>query len=304
MAPTFRRLPKGSDYSGIAMTENQGASQAAIQYHYDVGNAFYAPWLGPTMIYSAALWPDDAGIQSTLAEAQYAKLDWHIASAGLGSGDRMLDIGCGWGGAMRRAVDGAGIGEAVGLTLSEAQANWIEEHHQDQPIQTQVRPWQAYRDDQPFDGIISIGAFEHFAKPEMDRAAKIAHYAEFFRFCADSLKPGGRLSLQTIVWMNVAPEAEAGNLPLHIFPESNLPHVSEVFEAAAPSFHPMDFHNRPRDYSRTLREWIRGLGSKRAELSAMTDGETVKRYRDGFAGFVLGFDKGVIGLTRYSFLKR
>ena len=286
------------------MTQNQGASQEAIQYHYDVGNDFYAPWLGPTMIYSAAIWPDDPKAACSLEDAQHTKLDWHIAGAGLGKGDRMLDIGCGWGGTMRRAIDSAGIGEAVGLTLSDAQADWIAEHQAGQPMRAVVQPWQAYRDAAPFDGIISIGAFEHFAKPEMDRAAKVAHYGDFFCFCDDSLKPGGRLSLQTIVWMNVAPQDEARNLPLHIFPESNLPHVSEVFEAAAPYFHPMDFHNRPRDYSRTLREWIRDLGRNRAELSAMTDAETVKRYRDGFAGFVLGFEKGVIGLTRYSFLKR
>ena len=286
------------------MTINQGASQEAIQYHYDVGNDFYAPWLGPTMIYSAALWPDDRQAPCTLAEAQHAKLDWHIAGAGLAAGDRLLDIGCGWGGTMRRAVEQAEIGEAVGLTLSDAQADWIGGHHADAPISVQVRPWQDFGSAEPFDGIISIGAFEHFARPEMDRAAKIAHYADFFRFCADNLKPGGSLSLQTIVWMNVQPEDEAKNLPLHIFPESNLPHVGEVFEAAAPAFHPMRFHNRPRDYSRTLREWIRGLGNHRQELAALADAETVKRYRNGFTGFVLGFENGVIGLTRYSFLKR
>ncbi|MCA8927348.1 MAG: class I SAM-dependent methyltransferase [Alphaproteobacteria bacterium] len=286
------------------MSQNQGASQEAIQYHYDVGNDFYAPWLGPTMIYSAAIWPDDRRTPCSLEEAQHTKLDWHIEHAGLGRDGRLLDIGCGWGGTMRRAVDSAGIGEAVGLTLSDAQADWIRHHHADRPIAAHVQPWQAYRDPEPFDGIVSIGAFEHFARPEMDRAAKVAHYGEFFRFCADSLKPGGRLALQTIVWMNVAPADEVGNLPLHIFPESNLPHVAEVFEAAAPYFHPMAFHNRPRDYSRTLREWVRGIGEHRDALTAMTDAETVKRYRDGFSGFMVGFERGVIGLTRYGFLKR
>lgn len=286
------------------MPQNQGASQEAIRYHYDVGNDFYAPWLGPTMIYSAALWPDDRQQPCTLEAAQTAKLDWHIAAAGLREGSRLLDIGCGWGGTMRRAVDSAGIAEAVGLTLSDAQADWIGTHHADAPMGVHIRPWQDYRDPAPFDGIISIGAFEHFARPEMDRAAKVAHYADFFRFCADSLKPGGRLSLQTIVWMNVAPADEVPNLPLHIFPESNLPHVAEVFEAAAPYFHPMRFHNRPLDYSRTLRAWIKALGTHRADLAAIASAETVKRYRNGFTGFVLGFESGMIGLTRYGFLKR
>jgi len=286
------------------MIDNRGASQEAVQYHYDVGNDFYAPWLGPSMIYSAAIWPDETGVSVSLEQAQSAKLDWHIASAGLGRGDRLLDIGCGWGGTMCRAVEARGVAEGVGLTLSHAQAEWIAEHHSDRPLRVLVQPWQAFGEKGPFDGIVSIGAFEHFAHPDLDRAGKLAHYAEFFRFCADRLKPEGRLSLQTIVWMDVAPEEELANLSLHMFPESNLPHVSEVFQAACPRFHPLAFHNRPRDYSRTLREWIKGLGTNRGKLTAMVGVETVKRYRDGFAGFVLGFERGVIGLTRYTFAKR
>jgi cyclopropane-fatty-acyl-phospholipid synthase len=288
------------------MKANQGASQEAIQYHYDVGNAFYAPWLGPTMVYSAAIWPDDRRVECSLEEAQVAKLDWHLDSAGLGSAGegRLLDVGCGWGSLMDRALETGRAGEAVGLTLSEEQAAWIGEHHAGKAMRAAVCPWQEFDGGEPFDGIVSIGAFEHFARPEMDRTAKVAHYREFFQFCADNLKPGGRMSLQTIVWMNVAPEDEARNLPLHIFPESNLPHAGEVMEAAEGCFHTMRFHNRPRDYSLTLRAWIRGLGQERAALGAMTSPEMVKRYRDGFAGFVLGFEGGVIGLTRWGMVKR
>jgi cyclopropane-fatty-acyl-phospholipid synthase len=291
--------------SGVRLLmKNAGASQAAIQYHYDVGNDFYTPWLGATMIYSAGLWPDERRDKVSLEEAQRAKLDWHVASARLRRGGRLLDIGCGWGGLMRRAVESAGVAEAVGLTLSAAQQTWISEYHSDLPIRAEVRPWQEFADQVPFDGIVSVGAFEHFARPEMERAGKIGAYADFFRFCADNLVDGGCLSLQTIVWMTIEPEQELRNLPAHIFPESNLPHTPEVMEAATPFFHLLQFHNRPLDYSRTLREWIRGLGANRASLAELHGTDTVKRYRDGFANFVLGFERGVIGLTRYQFQKR
>ena len=122
------------------MTANQGASQEAIQYHYDVGNAFYAPWLGPTMVYSAGLWPDDRRAPCTLEDAQLAKLDWHLDSAGLaaGGGGRLLDVGCGWGSLMDRALATGRAGEAVGLTLSDEQAAWVGRHHAGKAMRVEV----------------------------------------------------------------------------------------------------------------------------------------------------------------------
>ena len=286
------------------MATNKGASQEAIQYHYDVGNDFYQAWLDGGMSYSAAIWPNDRHQPVTLEEAQNAKLDWHLSSAGAGKGMRLLDVGCGWGSLIQRGLTERGIGSAVGLTLADEQAALNRERFAGEAVEIRVSAWQDFTDPQPFDAIISIGAFEHFAKPDMDPAEKTACYAEFFRFCASALGNGGRLSLQTISWMNMAREQETANLPLHIFPESNLPHVGEVMEAADGCFHVMRYHNRPADYSRTLRAWIRGLGAERARLGEMTSPEMVKRYRDGFAGFVLGFDGGLIGLTRWGMVKR
>ena len=286
------------------MSNNKGASKEAIQYHYDVGNDFYQSWLDERMIYSAAIWPDDVKVKCTLEDAQIAKLDWHIASAGLKEGDRLLDVGCGWGGLMRRAVETRGLSSAFGLTLAEEQAAWIAANHADHPISAAVCPWQELKADQPFNGIISIGAFEHFAKPDMDRAAKVQAYSDFFRCCADNLVDGGRLSLQTIIWMDIDPEKETSTLPLHIFPESNLPHTSEIIEAAAPWFHLEQFHNRPLDYSRTLREWVKRMRNDRKALGESYGPDTVKRYSEGFIGFIFGFGAGVIGLTRSSFVKR
>lgn len=286
------------------MTDNRGASKEAIQFHYDVGNAFYAEWLDPTMTYSAGIWPDSGDRTVSLQAVQERKLDWHIEGARLGAGRRLLDVGCGWGGLIRRAQETKGFAEAVGLTLSDAQAAWIRERHGDDSIRVEVCPWQAFRSDQAFDAVISIGAFEHFAKPDMTRAQKVASYADFFAFCARTLNAGGTISLQTIVWMDIEPGTESQNLPAGFFPESDLPYVGEVFEAAEPLFHAVKFHNRPRDYSMTLRVWLKHIRDRREELTQTYGAEMVERYMKFFTGFVLGFDQGAIGLCRYKFVKR
>lgn len=280
---------------------NKGASREAIQFHYDLGNSFYAGFLGDTMTYSAALWTD---ADMTLSQAQQAKLDWHIDAADLRPGQRLLDVGCGWGSLMARAVAARDISKAVGLTLSEQQALWIKTSIDDPRITVQTCPWQEFRDSEPFDAIISVGAIEHFARPGMDSAAKLECYADFFNFCAQNLVDGGRLSVQSIVWMDMAPEQESANLPLDFFPESNLPRQLELLEAADGRFHLVKMHNRPNDYSRTLREWIRNMRTNRDGLMSEFGTDDIQRYQRAFARFMYGFDTGITGLSRFSFVKR
>src|SRR4051812_37792768 len=99
-----------------------GASAAAIAHHYDVGNEFYALWLDPSLTYSCGLWYAD----EDLAAAQLNKLDWHLDHAGARGAKRLLDIGCGWGSLLRRAVQAHDVAHGVGLSLSAAQLRWIE----------------------------------------------------------------------------------------------------------------------------------------------------------------------------------
>ncbi|MBV1722854.1 MAG: cyclopropane-fatty-acyl-phospholipid synthase family protein [Hoeflea sp.] len=289
---------------GSGTMPNKGASREAIQFHYDLGNRFYARLLGESMIYSAGLWDAVEGAKITLSEAQNRKLDWHIAAAGLNPGQRLLDVGCGWGGLMARAVAAKDLSRAVGLTLSDEQAAWIEEGRKDPRITVQNRPWQEFKNEEPFDAIVSIGAIEHFARPEMDTAAKLDCYSGFFEFCSRNLVDGGRLSLQSIIWMNMAPQNESSNLPLDFFPESNLPRQLELVQAADPWFHLVEMHNRPRDYSRTLREWIWNLRANRDALKPEFGEENIQRYQKAFAQFMYGFDSGITGLSRFSFVKK
>lgn len=286
------------------MAQNKGASREAIQFHYDFGNDFYAAWLDSGMTYSAALWPDEERPGIDLATAQLAKLDHHIDFVRLNAGDSLLDVGCGWGSLLNRAVSRVDLSEAVGLTLSERQYGWITERNADSRIECRLSAWQDFADDRRFSAIISIGALEHFARPEMTRDEKLRCYEDFFRFCHEHLADKGRLSIQTITWMNMAAEDEKDNLPVDIFPESNLPQVLEVIQAADKYFHLLQSSNRPQDYARTLHIWMKRIREHRDELAEAYGKDDVQRYFNGFANFVLGFQNGVIGLSRFGFEKR
>ena len=104
--------------------------------------------------------------------------------------------------------------------------------------------------------------------------------------------------------MNVRPDQEADNLPRDIFPESNLPYLAEVVQAAEPWFHLMEMHNRPQDYARTLREWLRRLKASREPLSAEYGFDTVQRYKRANTAFALAFEYEVTGLCRFVLRKR
>lgn len=286
----------------MTTTENLGASKGAIQYHYDVGNDFYAAWLGPSMCYSGALWGDGIAAED-LDAAQLAKLDWHIAAAAADRAGRVLDIGCGWGSLLLRLAERHGVAEAVGLTLSEAQAAWIRERAPAN-VRVLVTPWQDFREDTPFDAIISIGAFEHFAAPELDEAGKVRAYRAFFERCAGLLARDGRMSLQTIAWQEVPKAYQLNYVPKGIFPESNLPYLSEIVPAAESSFDVISLGTGGEDYARTLRHWIKGIEARQRELAEAHGEEVVQRYRKNFTAFVAGFERRLVTLYRIVLQKR
>ncbi len=180
-----------------AQATTWGASPEAIQSHYDVGNDFYSLWLDETRTYSCALWNGEEDLRT----AQLQKLDWHLNGAHARGVARLLDIGCGWGSLLRRAVTDFGVGTAVGLSLSEAQSAWIREANLPHTT-VHVQSWADYSPDAPFDAIVSIGAFEHFARIEQSHAEKLEGYRAFFSACHRMLVPGGRMSLQSITYEN------------------------------------------------------------------------------------------------------
>jgi len=275
-----------------------GASAAAIRNHYDLDDDFFGLWLGPERVYSAALYEGD----DDLAAAQLRKLDHHIAAANAAGKARVLDIGCGWGAMLRRLTRHAGAKHAVGLTLSASQAAFAREHG-GLEIEVREESWRDHTPDAPYDAIISIGAFEHFAKPGLSPKAKLEAYREFFVFCRDALPTGGRLSLQTIAY-----SASGITLPPfiaeRIFRESELPLVHEPIAAADPDFELVALRNDREHYARTLIAWERNLIARRDEAAAIVGEDAVTEFLRYLRVCAMAFKLDAICLLRMTFVKR
>jgi cyclopropane-fatty-acyl-phospholipid synthase len=272
-----------------------GASPEAIQNHYDVGNAFYRLWLDRTSTYSCALWePGD-----DLEAAQIRKLDYHIRQAGAANAGRVLDVGCGWGSLLGRLSREHAVGQSVGLTLSEEQANWV--NSLDIPrAEVRLENWQDHVPAAPYDAIVSIGALEHFARLGVSEEEKIDGYSDFFQHCHGWLKPGGGMSIQTITYENFD-ESKPNAFVADIFPESDLPRLSQILKAAEGLFEVVTVRQDGAHYERTLNQWLFNLKKRRREAVAIQGEAGVKRYEKYLAMFAVAFHVHAMNLARVSF---
>lgn len=280
-------------------TSGAGASAQAIQFHYDVGTEFYRLWLDRECLYSCALWSEST---PTLEQAQQAKLDYMLAQSGVQSGERLLDIGCGWGGLLRRARTEFAVAHAQGLTLAETQAAYIE-HVGTPGVDVRVQNWRDHTPSAPYHAIVSIGAFEHFAHPALDEAGKIAVYRVFFEKCSEWLESERTLALQTITYERASARDVNPFLRDHIFPESELPHVDEVVRASKGLFELVALRGDRQHYARTLEVWSARLRNRRDEAVALVGEQTVERYERYLKLSRLGFLSGNLGLARFTFRK-
>lgn len=275
-----------------------GASAEAIRSHYDVSDDFYRLWLGPEMVYSAALYADGDDLDA----AQLRKLDHHIDAANARGKARVLDVGCGWGAMLKRVVTKAGVQQAVGLTLSSSQAAQVRAM-QLPGVEVREESWRDHRPTAPYDAIISIGAFEHFARTGLTAAAKLDAYREFFDFCHANLPVGGALSLQTIAYISAGYELPAF-IADEVFPESELPLTWEPIAAADRGFELVAFRNDREHYDRTLTQWYRNLQARREEAVAIAGEATVAHYERYLKISAMSFRTASICLLRMSFVKR
>ena len=290
-----------------------GASPQAIRVHYDLSDEFFKLWLGPEMIYSCAMFDDAQDLAHTqdlarmqdLATAQLRKLDYHIEAAAAANAARVLDIGCGWGGLLERLVLHAGVKNAVGLTLSPSQANWVRSHARP-GIEVREEHWRDHKPGKPYDAIISIGAFEHFAHPDMDSAKKLDGYRDFFAWCDGALTSRGRLSLQTIAYPAPPSESDRKRMAFigeKIFPESELPLIWEPIAAAEGRFELVTLRNDREHYYRTLRHWEHNLMARHDEAAALVGEATVADFQRYLRVSSWGFKLGVVCLLRMCFVK-
>ena len=219
----------------------QSRSRAArdVASHYNRGNLLFRNMLDARMTYSCAYWRN----ADTLDEAQEAKLDLVCRKLGLKPGDRVLDIGCGWGSFLRYAAERCGI-TGVGITLSDQQVALGREMCAGLPVELRL---QDYRDlDDTFDHIVSIGMFEHVGP---------SNYRTYMRVAANNLAPGGLFLLHTIGANDVRNSMDPWT-DRYIFPGSRLPVIEQIAESSRDIFVMEDWHNFSVCYARTLRAWF------------------------------------------------
>jgi cyclopropane-fatty-acyl-phospholipid synthase len=276
-----------------------GASAAAVRSHYDAGNEFYALWLDErTTSYTAALYEDS--LDEDLGLAQERKLDLHATNASVQGAERVLDIGCGWGNLITHMVSRHGVGRATGLTLSPKQAAWIAGRGDDR-LEARVEHWFDHVPDAPYDAIFSIESLEAFVKPGLSREAKVRTYRDLFERCHAWTKPGGRMSFQFISYGNAFPEDLDSFISSEIFPESDLPTLSEIAEATERLFEIVSLRNDRDHYAATLRAWLARLKARRAEAVALVGEDVVKRYEQYLRLCIYMFVSGGCDLHRVAF---
>jgi len=245
----------------------------AVRHHYDVSNEFFELFLGPTMVYSCAIWRD--GERKTLEEAQEEKLDTVARKLALQEGERVLDVGCGWGGFPLWAATKYGA-NVVGITLSPPQAEKARQRAEEAGVADRVEiRVMDYRDlagtGERFDAIASIGMVEHVG------ASQIEVYAETL---ASVLAPGGRLLNHGITRLRHT-DGEAGAFSeRYVFPDAAPLHLSRnllaLERAGFVTHHVEDF---AADYAETLRHWANRLDENLDEAIRLAGPERVRVWR-------------------------
>lgn len=278
-------------------TEYLGASDASIKSHYDVGNDFWATWLDPAMVYSGALWePGD-----DLAAAQLRKIDYYITGTHAAGQQRVLDVGCGWGATLRRLVGQHEVREAVGLTLSAAQRDFIAEQD-DSRIDVRLENWIDHQAAEPYDAIISIGAFEHFATFDAPREDKIESYRKFFKFCYRNLGPGGYLGLQTISKTSRQLDRQSFEdsyfIWTNIFRETDVPWLTDICTAAERRFDVLTVRCDPEHYVKTVEAWQRTFAANRDHVLNLVGNDVTEIYEEYLRAMRRLFQKRHMGLLR------
>jgi cyclopropane-fatty-acyl-phospholipid synthase len=242
----------------------------AVRHHYDVGNEFFSLFLDESMTYSCAIFSRGA---KSLAAAQDTKLELVCTKLGLQRGQRVLDVGCGWGSFVMHAAARHGV-EAVGITLSEPQAELARQRVAEAGLEDKVEiRVQDYRElaGENFDAVASIGMVEHVGENQIDR------YAEQL---ASMLRPGGRLLNHGISRLRHGSVEGGAFSERYVFPDGETLHVSRVILALERAgFIVQHVEEFGSDYAETLRNWIRNLDDNLERAEELAGPERLRVWR-------------------------
>jgi len=268
----------------------------AVTFHYDVSNDFYALWLDQNMVYSCAYFgmADD-----DLEAAQQQKLDYICRKLRLKPGERLLDIGCGWGGLIIHAARAYGV-HASGITLSQRQLDFARRRIQREGLaelcEVRLLDYRDLEENSAFDKLVSVGMVEHVGESRLPE-----YFAQAFRV----LKPGG-------VFLNHG-IGRAGNRPnflestftdVYVFPDGELVPISTMLQRAETSgFEVRDVENLREHYVLTLNHWLDRLEARADEARRLTDEVKYRIWRLYLAGSAFFFKTGKLDLYQSLLVK-
>jgi cyclopropane-fatty-acyl-phospholipid synthase len=272
---------------------------------YDVSNDFFALWLGPTMGYTCGYYERD---DMNLEESQNAKFDLALGKLNLEPGMTLLDVGCGWGGCLERAVEKFDV-NVIGITLSKAQSEFARERlarlDTSRSMEVRLQGWEEF--DEPVDRIVSIGAFEAF---------KAERYPLFFERAYSILPSDGRMLLHTIlahtqkffrdngIKLTISDLKFMQFIGTEIFPGGQLPAVEDIEKLAVDSGFTLErVHLLQPHYARTLDMWADNLTAKRDEAIAITDEATYDKYMKYLTGCADFFRRGITNIGQFTLVK-
>lgn len=278
-------------------THSPSRDRQAVQFHYDVSNAFYRLWLDRQMVYSCAYFQNAS---DSLDQAQEAKLDLICRKLRLKPGMRLLDIGCGWGALLLHAASRYGV-QALGVTLSQNQASLAADRIRQAGLQDQCRvELMDYRDldeCEYFDRIASVGMVEH-----VGQACLPEYFSKAFRL----LKPAGALLNHGIscAWHSRRRDYRNSFINRYVFPDGELvPLCTMLTTAEKAGFEVRDIENLREHYTLTLRHWVGRLEQSCHRALEHVDGQTYRTWRLYMAASAYGFSCGNLQLFQSLLVK-
>ena len=288
-----------------AATTKKTQSVDEVRAHYDVSNEFFQLFTDPTLTYSCAYFPSE---DMSLEEAQIAKLDLSLGKLGLKPGMTLLDIGCGWGSIMKRALEKYDV-NVVGVTLSENQHAYCQELlgnvDSNRSHKVLLQDWSEVSE--PVDRIVMIEALEHFG---------FERYDDFFKFTYDIMPDDGVMMVHSITALTPTQMAERG-MPItfsmarfikfvmtEIFPGGRLPSIEKFEEHSTKAgFKVTRVQSMQSDFARTLDMWAEALEARKDEAIAIQSDEIYERYMKFLRGTADSFRIGYIDINQFTLEK-